>query len=129
MMSNEPMSATQCQQAVFEVALELARQDKRLAEIVSAIQLPGDFELDVELPGTVEIELFSRIHAVKADYLQPSFALLTAAAQLADSDLRVEFAQSELAQRVPEGSEASHRPVGRWRAYLNAFLPFSKEKR
>lgn len=81
-LPGRPTSAAQ--EAVFEVAIELARQEKRLAEIVSAIQ-PGDDEPpgDDEL-ASVEIELSSRIEAVKTDYLRQGFAVLMAAAQLTD---------------------------------------------
>ena len=85
-----PISARDCQQAVFEVAVELARQDKRLAELASALPLPDDFDPDT-LPSTVEIELYSRIQAVKADYLRPGLAALLEGAQLSDADLRRTF--------------------------------------
>jgi hypothetical protein len=80
---------TQCQQAVFEVAVELARQDKRLAELAATLPLPEDFDPDT-LPSTAEMELYSRIQAVKAD-LQPGIAILFAGAQLNDADLRREW--------------------------------------
>jgi len=82
-----PISVTQ--QAVFEVAVELARQDKRLAELAAALPLPEDFDPDT-LPSTAELELYSRIQAVKAD-LQPDIAILFAGAQLNDADLRREW--------------------------------------
>lgn len=88
-------STAECQQAVFEVAMVLARQDKRLAELASAISLPGDFDPDI-LPSTVEFELYSRILAVKADYLQATIAVLMEAAQLSEADLRLKFAQSRV---------------------------------
>jgi hypothetical protein len=99
------MNTTKCQQAVFEAAMELARQDKRLAELASALPLPGDFDLDV-LPSTVEIELYSRIQAVKTDYLQPGIVVLMEAAQLSDADLRLEFARDEeKRRRSPLGAQ------------------------
>ena len=85
-----PISATQCQQAVFEVVLELGRQDKGLAELAAALPLPEDFDPDT-LPSTLEMELYSRIQAVKADHLQPAMAILYEGAQLNDADLRREF--------------------------------------
>ena len=85
-----PISATQCQQAVFDVAVELARQDKRLAELAAALPLPEDFDPDT-LPSTLAMELYSRIQAVKADHLQPAMAILYEGAQLTDADLRREF--------------------------------------
>ena len=84
-----PINVTQCQQAVFEVAVELARQDKRLAELSAALPLPEDFDPET-LPSTAEMELYSRIQAVKAD-LQPGIAILFAGAQLNDADLRREW--------------------------------------
>lgn len=89
------MRPAECQQAVFEVALVLARQDKRLADLASAISLPGDFDPDI-LPSTVEFELYSRIQAVKADYLQPTVAILMEAAQLSEVALRLKFAQARV---------------------------------
>jgi hypothetical protein len=83
-----PISVSQ--QAVFEVAVELARQDKRLAELAAALPLPEDFDPDT-LPSTAEMELYSRIQAVKADLLQPGIAILFAGAQLNDADLRREW--------------------------------------
>jgi len=90
-MRRSVMSTAECQDAIFEVAVELARQDRRLAQIATAIQLPRDFELDAELPSTTEIELYSCIAAVKADYLERSVESLLAAAQVSDSDLRLDF--------------------------------------
>jgi hypothetical protein len=89
------------QAAVFDVAVELARQDKRLGELASAIPLPGDFDPDI-LPSTVEFELYSRIQAVKADYLQPTIAVLMEAAQLSEAALRLKFAQTRVSS-CPRG--------------------------
>ena len=92
-MTRTAMTTTEIRDAAFEVAVELARQDKRLAEILSAIQLPPDLVHDVDLPSTVEIELHSRIWAVKTDYLAPSVELLMTGAQVTDSQLRDDFAR------------------------------------
>ena len=87
------MSTADCQEAVFEVAFELARQDKRLAEIASELALPPDINLgvEIEIPPTTEIELFSRIAVVKTDYLQPAIRVVLTAAQLSDAVLRSDF--------------------------------------
>jgi hypothetical protein len=102
------MNQSMIRQAIFEVSIELARQGMRLAEIASEVQLPRDFELDVELPNTVEIELFSRIQAVKKDYIQPGTEALMAAIQVTDSELRptvttsdrARFSETALARRI-----------------------------
>lgn len=90
-----PMTVADCQTAVFEVALELARQDKRLSEIASAIAFPPDADamLDLAQPSTTEVELFSRIECVKTDLLQEAVRALLEAAQLTDAALRVESAR------------------------------------
>ena len=87
------MTTAECQNAVLEVALELVRQDKRLAEIASELALPPDNDLgiEIEIPPTTEIDLFSRIAAVKTDYLQPTISVLLTAAQLSDAVLRIDF--------------------------------------
>ena len=104
---------TQCQQAVFEVAMELARQDKRLAELTATLPLHFEFEV---LPS-VETELYSRIQAVKIDYLQPSFAVLMEAAQLSDTGLRLELARSPPATpatATPATATGATEPARSW---------------
>jgi hypothetical protein len=98
-------------QSVLDVVTELATQGMRLAEIASSIQLPRDFGSEVEFPNTFEIELYSRIQAVKKDYIQPCVETLTAAAHLTDFELqtsrlacrsRPRFCDTALAKRVNE---------------------------
>ncbi len=96
-------------QSVLDVVAELAAQGMRLAEIASSIQLPRDFGSEVEFPNTFETELYSRIQAVKKDYIQPCIETLTAAAHLNDSEpprlacrSRPRFCDTALAKRVNE---------------------------
>jgi hypothetical protein len=90
------MTRVECQEALFEIALELTRQDKRLAEIGSALDLPPDADsmFEMEIPSTVEVELFSRIETVKRDYFEPAIEALLVAAQLNDAAVRHEFART-----------------------------------
>ena len=87
------MTTAECQDAVLEVALELARQDKRLAEIAEKLRLPQDADsmFESKTAKTTEVEVFGQIDYVKMDYLGPAIEALLAAAQVTDAALRIAF--------------------------------------
>ena len=83
------LSRSECQEALFTVAVEVARLDKRLAEICAAIRLPSHFEemCEFEVPFTVEGQLYSFIDLVKSEFLQEAVKTLLEAAQLEEETL------------------------------------------
>jgi hypothetical protein len=80
-------------ESVFEIALEIARLDHRLAEIAATIALPADFaEMNEDrIPKDPAANLWGTIHWVRSDLLSEASAYLREAVQLTDADLRDQF--------------------------------------
>lgn len=80
-------------ESVFEIALEIARLDHRLAEIAATIALPPDFaEMNEDrIPKDTAANLWGTIHWVRVDLLSEAIASLREAVQLTDANLRDEF--------------------------------------
>ncbi len=84
------------QDAVFEVAIELARLDRRLAQICGSLPLPADV-LDLfedRVPSTPAAQLYGVIGAVKVE-LRETIDVLLEAAQVDEVALRQEFRKWE----------------------------------
>ncbi len=88
--TNEAVRASQ--DSVFEVAIELARLDRRLAEIATSLPLPADAEdlFKERVPSIPAVHLYGLIGAVK-DELQKTVSVLLEAAQIDGVALRREF--------------------------------------
>ena len=87
---NEAVRASQ--DAVFEVAIELTRLDRRLAQIATSLPLPADVGelLEDGLPSIPATHLYGLIGAVKGE-LRETIAVLLEAAQIDGVALRREF--------------------------------------
>ncbi len=88
--TNEAVRASQ--DAVFEVAIDLARLDRRLAQIATSLPLPVDVYdlLEDRLPSIPAAHLYGLIGAVKGE-LRETVAVLLEAAQIDGVALRREF--------------------------------------
>ena len=86
-------NSTETKLAVSEIALEIARLDHRLAEIVATIALPPDFwEMNEgRTPKNTAANLWGTIQWVRNDLLSEAITSLRKAVQLSDADLRDEF--------------------------------------
>ncbi len=84
------------QDAVFEVAIELARLDRRLAQIAGSLPLPVDVldQFEDRVPATPAAQLYGVIGAVKVE-LRQSVDVLLEAAQVDEVALRREFRKWE----------------------------------
>lgn len=80
-------------EAVFEIALEIARLDHRLFEIAATIALPPDFaEMNEDrIPKNTAANLWGMIHYVRTDLLSNAIASLREAVQLTNAELRDQF--------------------------------------
>ncbi|MCP4589422.1 MAG: hypothetical protein GY842_01630 [bacterium] len=95
-------------EAVFEITLEIARLDHRLAEIAATIALPPDFaEMNEDrIPKDTAANLWGTIHWVRSDLLSETIAYLREAAQLTDADLRDQFRTIDQACEGADGEGA-----------------------
>ncbi len=84
------------QDAVFEVALELARLDRRLAQIADSLPLPADVfdQFEDRVPATPAAQLYGVIGVVKVE-LRETIDVLLEAAQVDEVALRREFRKWE----------------------------------
>ncbi len=88
------------QDAVFEVAIELTRLDRRLAQISTSLPLPADVDdvLEERVVSTPATQLFGVIGAVKVNLKEAIEALLETA-QIDEVTLRQEFRKWEQGRR------------------------------
>jgi hypothetical protein len=80
------------QDATFEVAIELARLDRRLAQIAESLPLPVDSEdlFEERVPATAATQLYGVIGGVKGE-LKEMIEVLLESAQISEAALRSEF--------------------------------------
>jgi hypothetical protein len=90
MRTNEAVMASQ--DAVFEAAIELARVNRRLAQIATSLPLPADVDdlFEDRVPSIPAVHLYGLIGAV-TDELRETVAVLLEAAQIDGVALRREF--------------------------------------
>ena len=88
--TNEAVMASQ--DAVFEVAIDLSRLGRRLAQIATSLPLPADVDdlFEELVPSIPAVHLYSLIGAVK-DELREIVDVLLEAAQIDGATLRREF--------------------------------------
>lgn len=81
-----------CQDETFEVALELARLDHRLARIAESLALPADVEdlFNDDVPSTPSVHLYGAIGSVKEE-LGELIEMLLKASQADEASLRQSY--------------------------------------